>query len=351
MTVAMRGQFTGFGAGEQFPDPFTDVSSMSVPATMRSALYWCLPPGQLVEMHDFGLKPVEAVRPGDLVRNKAGGVGVVNAVSARQHTGELVALQFGGYGNTFQHRMTPDHKVWLYADGAYRRVLARDVREGDVVATPLPKVGLRTPPRFSGWLLGMYLAEGCFIRDGWRRLGVRFNLGAADETSGVLRKLLAELRTQTDLAAEPVTPPSRPDVRLVTTHDPELPDWCYAYGGQQATEKQVTRTVLDHGVDFVVQLIAGWIDGDGWATADGLYGCTASKRLAVQIVRLANACGLTPSIRRVENDKGFGADGSVAWQIQFGKHDSHTLGDHCVKAVSVDQPQTAARPHWQRPIS
>jgi len=41
MSVALRGQFSGFGSGEQFPDPFNDVSSMAVPGTMRSALYWC----------------------------------------------------------------------------------------------------------------------------------------------------------------------------------------------------------------------------------------------------------------------------------------------------------------------
>ena len=44
MSAGLRGQFgsfSGFGSGEQFPDPFTDVSSMAVPGTMRNALYWC----------------------------------------------------------------------------------------------------------------------------------------------------------------------------------------------------------------------------------------------------------------------------------------------------------------------
>src|SRR3954469_19970655 len=42
--AALRGQFSqfsGMGAGTQYPDPFLDVASLSVPSNMRSALYWC----------------------------------------------------------------------------------------------------------------------------------------------------------------------------------------------------------------------------------------------------------------------------------------------------------------------
>lgn len=35
------GRFSGMGSGDQFPDPFMDVSSLAVPGTMRNALYWC----------------------------------------------------------------------------------------------------------------------------------------------------------------------------------------------------------------------------------------------------------------------------------------------------------------------
>ena len=40
----LRGQFSSFGgmgAGTQYPDPFNDVASLSIPTNMRSALYWC----------------------------------------------------------------------------------------------------------------------------------------------------------------------------------------------------------------------------------------------------------------------------------------------------------------------
>lgn len=43
-SVLMRGQFTrfsGLGGGAEFPDPFMDVASLSVPQNIRSALYWC----------------------------------------------------------------------------------------------------------------------------------------------------------------------------------------------------------------------------------------------------------------------------------------------------------------------
>src|SRR5215471_14488039 len=42
-TAFMRSTFTRYlGPGnESFPDPFQDISSLAVPATMRNALYWC----------------------------------------------------------------------------------------------------------------------------------------------------------------------------------------------------------------------------------------------------------------------------------------------------------------------
>ncbi len=44
MSLGVRSQFSAFGgmgAGTQYPDPFCDVASLSVPTNMRSALYWC----------------------------------------------------------------------------------------------------------------------------------------------------------------------------------------------------------------------------------------------------------------------------------------------------------------------
>ena len=43
-SALMRGQFTrfsGLGDGAEFPDPFMDVASLSIPQNIRSALYWC----------------------------------------------------------------------------------------------------------------------------------------------------------------------------------------------------------------------------------------------------------------------------------------------------------------------
>ena len=43
-SALMRGQFTrfsGLGGGAEFPDPFMDVASLSIPQNIRSALYWC----------------------------------------------------------------------------------------------------------------------------------------------------------------------------------------------------------------------------------------------------------------------------------------------------------------------
>ncbi len=44
MSLGLRSQFSqfsGVGSGTQYPDPFLDIASLSVPTNMRSALYWC----------------------------------------------------------------------------------------------------------------------------------------------------------------------------------------------------------------------------------------------------------------------------------------------------------------------
>lgn len=44
MSFGMRAQFSqfgGVGSGTQYPDPFMDIASLSVPTNIRSALYWC----------------------------------------------------------------------------------------------------------------------------------------------------------------------------------------------------------------------------------------------------------------------------------------------------------------------
>lgn len=44
MSLGLQGPFQQFGrvgSGTQFPDPFCDIASLSVPTTWRSVLYWC----------------------------------------------------------------------------------------------------------------------------------------------------------------------------------------------------------------------------------------------------------------------------------------------------------------------
>jgi len=84
--AVVRGQFTrfsGVGGGEHFPDPFLDVASLSVPANMRSALYWCIVPGTPIEMADFSIKNIEDVRGNDRVMTQSGTCERVKAGSAR----------------------------------------------------------------------------------------------------------------------------------------------------------------------------------------------------------------------------------------------------------------------------
>lgn len=355
-----RANLSHSGSGS-FPNPFLDVASQNMPTSMRNALYWCLPPGTLIEMEGGQLRAVEDVRTDDKVLTRGLTIEKVKAVSVRQVDEEIVRLELAGYGRNLPLRLTANHNVWRIKTPNLKpnqvaagvtfekaeKVPAGKVEEGDYFATPLPLrtwAKPRTHPtnwpegksRFSGWLTGMYAAEGCHLRESSGRLiGLRFTLGEDDEKTGVLTQLIKYLENETGKAYGHYTPPSRPDVRLVTAHDEELPDWMVEHVPGLAQTKTLSPAIFGYSDEFLLGLLGGMLDGDGGlSTTKGRYHAasiwTSSEKLARQFQRIVYCVGLTPSVCRIMSSSGFKED-SVGYSLTFTKRDTEVLAPYSIK--------------------
>jgi hypothetical protein len=372
-----QSQFGSVGSGNSFPDPFQDMATLAMPTTMRSALYWCLPPETLIELADLSLKRIDQIVPGDKVLTRGGSVERVKEIGCRSVTEPLTHIRCVGLPSDCPLSLTGNHKVWRLATPKLKpgrvaaklnwsdavQVRADQVTVGDYIASPVPNIpavraGTHPPdfpadsPRYPGWLLGMYVAEGCPIRDaGGKLIGVRFTLGKGDESSGVLSRLVSVLESVLAKKVTAYTPPSRSDIRLVSVHDVELPDWLIEHGGVGAVTKTLHSAVASYGAEFIADLLAGLIDGDGCVVTIatkylGAQFQTSSRALAYQVQRLSSLIGLCPAVSPKTNaESTFG--GIMAYSARYGKNDAHVIGCRSTKLQLVadhdDYAPTKAR--------
>jgi hypothetical protein len=337
---------------EGFPDPFADMASLAMPTTIQDALRWCLVPDTPIELDGLLVKAIQDVQPGDRVLTLGGTIEQVRTVGKRAVDEEIVNLTLAGYGNKLPLRLTGNHNVWALKTGGRRpsrvkefklesleKIPASEVAVGDYLIAPLPhRSSKRCAIPFPGWVVGMYLAEGCLVRDSERVMSARFTLGTDDERTGVLAMLVQELEVGTGRETEPYTPPSRSDVRVVTSHDPVLPDWLSENCPGLARTKALSSACLQWSDQTILDVLGGWLDGDGNLNLNsgvfaGASGWSTSYKLVYQLQRLASLVGLSPSLCKVHTQKGYGAHAleKSGYCLRFGKADCQVLVAHSIK--------------------
>jgi hypothetical protein len=348
----------GVVADERFPDPFCDVASLSMPESIQTALRWCILPGTPVELADLSLRPIDQVRPGDSVLTRGGTVERVLRYSVRNVEEEIVAVSFSGFGRRRPLKLTGNHQLWRIPTNGKKpsaieirpdkteKVRADLLQVGDYVATPIPARQAIQPSRYDGWLIGMYLAEGCVCRDGERVMRVRFTCGEADERSGVLARLVEELQAATGELVTVYTPPSRPDVRLVTVSDVEMPDWVATHCPGLARNKQLSDTCLTWSDNTILGVIGGLIDGDGNCSQtrgvfrDALIWST-SYTMLYQLQRLSQLVGLCPTL--CERNANHLSD-APSYCLKYSKTDCQRLEAYSLKVRQARRTLVAFKP-------
>lgn len=321
---------------------FQDMSTpwLETEADMHSFLEWgfCMPGDQLVLRGDGTPVPIQEIRQGEMVLTDKGRAREVHAVSCHPHDGDIIQIHVRGY--PFPLRLTPEHK--LPTNHGWK--IAGELTIDDELLRP--RLPLQPGGDYdSGWLVGVYLAEGHRRRERRRgqkgpaqrttvilsihrkegpELQERLNAWVARHvrnTYALVRRLVqqgvrfARIQEQTghdyrtiaswgagktrrqNVGAQLVHPRgeaqknsarvvlSRPEFRAL------IDKWVT---GHDAHTKALT--MFPHEQQFAEGMLEGWMWGDGHrgvhqdkATATG---CTVSRTLAHQLQLLAGSLGI-----------------------------------------------------------
>lgn len=290
----------------------------------------CFPPGTLVTMASGEVRPIEDVRPLDMVWTAENHLGEVRNVMARPYIGQLINVCL--HGNNLV-RATPEHP-FLTKRGY---VKAAELTTDDLVAIPKVRpavVGViqtaehmpyghraknetrtrhfnapegrkttclqqtRVPDVIKldekfGRIIGLFLAEGNTCK---QKITWTFNVNEVDT-------LVAELQT---LLREKLGVESR--VRIAGTRHTAKVEmygtlWARVFESLCANgsgHKRLCADLASGPPEFLRGVFTGWMAGDGHKRRKGQTGVTISRQLAVQMFQIANTLGMVPALCRSE---------------------------------------------------
>ncbi|MGE0652011.1 MAG: LAGLIDADG family homing endonuclease, partial [Alphaproteobacteria bacterium] len=317
----------------------------------------CFPPGQPVLLADAQEKPIEAVSVGDMVVTHTGNVRPVVDRMERNHHGEIVHFRVGT--ETSDVRCTPNHKVWavkgsqtslwLPVNGGWEKVgtgrpepswiPAEYLSIGDYISAPAPMestpYGLGDAAFFR--LIGLYVAEGSASgRDG-RLDHLDFSLHRNEEA---IADFIVEQCRRRWGSGEHVLPNGRPNSRSVACYRGAAATEMAALGGRGSKTKALSAAVMTAPPDLQVEVLLGWLAGDGH-TAKASYrggryvsGTSVSRALIMQMRQIALRCGMRPHVYLL---RAGGPRKSDSWTLGFMREDAERLG------AQLDEPVTPSK--------
>ena len=300
------------GLSIQHGAQFSGISRGSTP----TVVHLCLAPNTLIRVADGALKPISEVTSGDVVCAGDGRMVPVKAAWKSPRTNELTS-RISIWGEFSSLDSTRDHPVLTSSgfrpaaeinagdvvmravrpitnDDAERKAIlvhkARGVPRANRVEKPLTRVFELSPAW--GYLVGLYLAEGS-LQSGPRRTADRNAVGViltvhekeVDHVSAMIR---AATGPSQHIGIQRRTSKSV----NVAIHDAALARWFCAEIGDR-DNKRIPDWAWGHGRDFALQLIRGYIDGDGhWAKDSNEISATSVRvQLPVQVRELVASLG------------------------------------------------------------
>jgi site-specific DNA-cytosine methylase len=261
----------------------------------------CFTAGHLVSCVD-GYKPIEDIRPGDLVRTHTGAVKPVVRVG-----GKVAPVgRISGVGLPSGIVCTHDHKFRSveYSQQNTKRggEYAREERCAEpswspakemvgkqwcslttCEALPHEPVSRKFDARQAMYLAGMYLGDG-YIRS-WP---------GREKKVVILCLNQAKLAILSEFLGYAPTATKSDGIFKVALCDTAFADWCLAQFGHLAAGKRLPLWVLSH--EHRALLLQGYLDTDGTRLSNGYRVNSVSKALIFGVADLATACGYVPSV-------------------------------------------------------
>lgn len=195
-------------------------------------------------------------------------------------------------------------------------VAASDVSCSDYLLTPVQVSG-RNQPTIDPWLAGLALADGSIFgrnrgrkrRGPWRAAGIQFSLGL--DKQPIVDKLVATAK-KSGLPCKVYKCKDKKAVAVVIHSVPLAEEWMRLFG--RSSGKHVSHEVLSWTQTALLQLLAGWIDGDGSQDphTGNVRAHSVLEAIAVGMRKVATSAGVFSSLSRHSLTKGpWSASGST----------------------------------------
>jgi hypothetical protein len=280
----------------------------------------CFPAGTLIRMADGSSVPIEQVRTLDRVATAEGREGRVTTTMARHYEGDLLTVALIGHPGV---PCTPEHP--LLTSNGY--LPASEVQEGDLVAltrhTPEMVKEIRPFDLFSeadlyrtrrsgstgkgkifsvpeeivltpglGRLLGLYAAEGSATSQ-----RIQWTFGSHEKDT-LVQETVDLLRDELGITSR-VQPRPNNSINVIVYGKLWKTLFTYLIGNGSAN-KGLHPTITAGPDDFRLEVIRGWMDGDGHYRRRMGEGVSVGKRLIFDLHGMAQGLGLAPALSRRE---------------------------------------------------
>lgn len=293
----------------------------------------CFPAGTMVRISDGSEKPIETISVGEFVMSASGKTRRVNSTIKKIYSGELVTIQTKGQPRSVT--ATPDHCMRTIVNGEESWSPIGELRVKDRVLIPSRisdekyssfdlSLGLEdsyevTPVSVRanrgrksksckrivettidfGWLIGLYLAEGSSTTDDHGRpTRIDFNLGTHE--CELIKKTVKTVEVVFGITPKIVNLPSKPSVTLVRIDNSAIARFVKRLVPGNTYTKRVPITFLSASPDVRMEVLRGWIEGDGHGRVDGncakILGVSVCHQLTTDMYHIANSLGLKASV-------------------------------------------------------
>ena len=205
------------------------------------------------------------------------------------------------------------------------------------VLLPVRETGVDFDPDYAR-LLGYYLSEGCVSRHircqkqaittRSENVKLTFNVDECTTLAKDVQSICRKLKFKCDVR----TLHCRDGRQWLNIHiksNKFLQD-CVRYCGLFSHTKQLSSEVFDWNLEARLQLISGWLLGDGhFSTSHGFVGCSVSEQLVMQMQVLAVLSGLSAHVsfrnKFPNSTTKYGLKKRPVYQVRFSKNYSLPL--------------------------
>ena len=277
----------GFGENPYSPYPRDDFNTFLEKISRDSLMFdqCCHPMGTLVETA-YGLKPIEDIDVGEMLRTHTGELRPVAELIRRNYTGGMVRLR--ARGQTIE--MTEGHPLLVCSDKwAYlgKKPIpkpdwmgAGEIEEGMYLCYPVPKLPKEDVHTLMGDLdrdlarfFGLYAADGHT-----NGASIVFTFGSHEEDLVGAVELVAERMGWGVVVTDDQYGRAATSVRC-NPGSVEWADWLNTVFGRGAHEKRVPGFMMRATDECKRAFLAGYLEGDGYLKATGASFNTVSTDL------------------------------------------------------------------------